>query len=226
MTETRPLRPGRSAGQPEASSIRAAKDALRVMIAGERKLRSERDRVAAERGVRDVFLELPHVQEGARVALYVSQPGEPGTQLLRATLAARGVSVLLPLITDRGVVRWLPDNMAASGDGSRRRSVRRRPAAPSGVAIGEVTVMLVPALAVDTCGRRLGRGREGYDRVLRSMSPSALVLGVVHDTELLDAAVEPVPEESHDVRVDAAMTPSRVFYLPRSCRVTTRVATA
>jgi 5-formyltetrahydrofolate cyclo-ligase len=77
----------------------------------------------------------------------------------------------------------------------------------------DVDIVLAPALAVDTQGRRIGLGGDGYDEILRRLDPATLVLVAVHDDELFDSAVEPIPEEPHDVRVDAVLTPSRIRYL-------------
>lgn len=192
---------------------RATKDALRAMITNERRRRPAAESRRAAQGLRDVFLELPLLRSGPRVGVYVSHRGELGTQLLRAALAARGVCVVLPVISATGEVRWLPDTMSfpeplpLPRDGARRR----RKSAPA-----DVEIVLVPALAVDTCGRRLGRGRDHYDLLLSQLGPTTLVIGAVHDDELLDAAVEPVPDEPHDVPVDAVITPTRILYLPRA----------
>jgi 5-formyltetrahydrofolate cyclo-ligase len=90
----------------------------------------------------------------------------------------------------------------------------------------DVDLVLVPALAIDTRGRRLGRGRDGYDGLLGTGPNRPLVLGAVHDCEVLDAAVEPLPDEPHDVPVDAVITPSHILYIPREVRVEERAQAA
>jgi 5-formyltetrahydrofolate cyclo-ligase len=75
-------------------------------------------------------------------------------------------------------------------------------------AITDADVILVPALAVDVSGHRLGRGGGSYDRALTRVRPGQTVLGVVHDDEVLDA----VPFEPHDRTVEGALTPSGVRY--------------
>jgi 5-formyltetrahydrofolate cyclo-ligase len=71
---------------------------------------------------------------------------------------------------------------------------------------------------VDTLGHRLGQGGGFYDRTLRLVHAGVPVLALVHDPEVLDAAVEPVPVEPHDQPVHAAVTPRRClrFALPLS----------
>ena len=70
-------------------------------------------------------------------------------------------------------------------------------------------VVLVPALAVDARGNRLGRGGGSYDRALRRAT--GLTIAVLYDGEHVDA----VPTEPHDVAVGALVMPtSSVRHLP------------
>jgi 5-formyltetrahydrofolate cyclo-ligase len=197
---------------PLAIDARTAKEELRAAIRAERRTRSDEECRRAARGLRDVFLDLPQLRRASRVAVYVSLHGEPGTRLLRAALAARGVCVLLPVLAASGELHWLPDSIASADRWNDRCHVRRRGSVRPPE---DIEILLVPALAVDTRGRRLGRGGDGYDRIMRRLGPTSLVLGAVHDCEVLDAAVEAVPEEPYDVPVDAVLTPTRVLFLPR-----------
>ena len=63
-------------------------------------------------------------------------------------------------------------------------------------AMADATAVLVPALAVDRAGVRLGRGAGFYDRTLPLADPAARLVAVVRDDELVDE----VPAEAHDVR--------------------------
>jgi 5-formyltetrahydrofolate cyclo-ligase len=71
-------------------------------------------------------------------------------------------------------------------------------------AISTADVVLVPALAVDRAGHRLGRGAGSYDRALRRVAPETPVLAVVYDDEV----VTEVPADDHDRFVTGALTPS------------------
>ena len=66
-------------------------------------------------------------------------------------------------------------------------------------------VVLVPALAVDRRGVRLGRGAGFYDRSLTLARPDTPLIAVVRDDELLDR----LPAEPHDVRMTHALTPQK-----------------
>jgi 5-formyltetrahydrofolate cyclo-ligase len=71
-------------------------------------------------------------------------------------------------------------------------------------AIGTAEVVVVPALAVDRGGTRLGRGGGWYDRALRHARPGAVVVAVVFDGEVVDR----LPALDHDRPVTAVVTPS------------------
>jgi len=127
------------------------------------------------------------------VALYLSFATEPGTGPLIDWLAHQQVRVLAPTLLPDSDLGWmhLPDGSPLGLD-----------------AITNADVILVPALAVDLRGHRLGRGGGSYDRALSRVRPGQTVLAVVHDDEVLDA----VPTEAHDRIVDGALTPSGVRY--------------
>ena len=72
-------------------------------------------------------------------------------------------------------------------------------------AVAEAAVVLIPALAVDRHGARLGRGAGYYDRTLPLAGRAALLVAVVRDDEIVDH----LPSEPHDVPMTHALTPGR-----------------
>ncbi|WP_438487526.1 5-formyltetrahydrofolate cyclo-ligase [Streptomyces sp. S186] len=143
------------------------------------------------------------------VAAYVSIGGEPDTRALIDALRAAGVRVLLPVLLPDNDLDWAvyegPEHLAPAGWGLREPDGPRL----TPEAVAEADVVLLPGLAVDRTGLRLGRGGGSYDRVLarleRSGRPTSLVV-LLYDDEVL----ERVPAEPHDRRVHAAVTPSGV----------------
>ena len=79
--------------------------------------------------------------------------------------------------------------------------------------IGRVDALLIPALAVDRGGRRLGQGGGWYDRLLPLRADGVRVFAMVHDDELVAG---PLPTEAHDEPVDAVITPEEWFLLEGS----------
>ncbi|MGW3957467.1 5-formyltetrahydrofolate cyclo-ligase [Streptomyces sp. NPDC004752] len=158
-------------------------------------------------------LELPELARARTVAAYVSVESEPGTPTLLDALHARGVRVLLPALLPDHDLDW----GAYAGQGSLarvRHGGRMALFEPAGDRLGPDAVttadaVLLPGLAVDARGMRLGRGGGSYDRVLarleRADAHPALVV-LLYDTEV----VERLPAQAHDRPVHAVVTPSGV----------------
>ncbi len=187
-----------------------AKLALRRTVLAQRQSRPAGDREQVEHALAVNALELPRLRRTGCVALYASLPDEPGTTALRAALRERGTRVLLPVITDEITLSWADDDGAVRPAG--RLGVPEPAGHPDPAQLSAAGVILVPALAVDTLGTRLGRGRGYYDRALGQAASDALILALVHDDEVLNAADTPIPREQHDVVMHGVLTPTRWMY--------------
>lgn len=130
------------------------------------------------------------------VCCYVSLPGEPPTHRVIQGLLERGQAVYLPAAGAHGVLHWVDAAVAHPWDAWGVPG--RAPVAASPVPLPEVSCIIVPALAVDRNGHRLGQGGGYYDRFLPSQ-PDAHRLALVWAGEVVDQ----VPAEPHDLRVDA-----------------------
>jgi 5-formyltetrahydrofolate cyclo-ligase len=80
------------------------------------------------------------------------------------------------------------------------------PTEPEAVA-GALDVIVVPALAVDPSGHRIGYGAGYYDRTLPRFAASSTSIAVAFDFQL----VAEVPSTPHDARVDWVVTDARVL---------------
>ncbi|MBT2525218.1 5-formyltetrahydrofolate cyclo-ligase [Streptomyces sp. ISL-99] len=154
-------------------------------------------------------LELPEFADAGTVAAYVSIGSEPGTRALLDALRERGVRVLLPVLLADNDLDW------AEYEGAERLArARLGLLEPQGARLGvqavlEADAVLLPGLAVDGRGTRLGRGGGSYDRVLARLEaagarPHLVVL--LYDEEV----VARVPREPHDHPVSAVVTPGGV----------------
>jgi len=207
-----------AAGGP-ATTSEAAKADLRRAVLARRRARGPAERLDLAARLRDVVLGTGLLPvEGGTVACYASRGTEPGTPALVRALASRGTTVLLPHThdgSDGGGTRlgWGRASLEPASPGAGGAVLLRAGADLGPGALARADVVLVPALAVDTAGHRLGRGGGYYDRALgelrarRGWLPP--VVALVHDDELLDAGVEPVPAEAHDVRASHVATPRR-----------------
>lgn len=82
------------------------------------------------------------------------------------------------------------------------------------VELASAQIVIVPALAVDRNGARLGRGAGYYDRALanvpRSSAGGPLRVALIYQEEFF----ETLPAEMHDEKVDVVITPTQVLRLP------------
>ena len=146
---------------------------------------------------------------GQTVCAYVPITFEPGSIALLDTLLRLGTRVLLPVARADAdgtpqPMQWgpyEPGRLVPAPFGLREPQEPWLPAD----AVADATAVLVPALAVDRLGARLGRGAGYYDRTLPLADPAARLIAVVRDDELVDE----VPAEAHDVAMTHALTPRR-----------------
>lgn len=185
----------------------------RELLAARRALSPESLRTSA-RALSRSALELPELTGAHTVAAYVSVGAEPGTRDLLDALRTAGKRVLLPVLLPDNDLDWAaydgPGSLAEAAHPGKMRLLE-----PAGPRLGPDAVtgadaVLLPGLAVDRRGMRLGRGGGSYDRVLarlgRAGAHPALVV-LLYDDEV----VARVPEEPHDHPVQAVATPSGVL---------------
>jgi 5-formyltetrahydrofolate cyclo-ligase len=181
------------------------KSLLRQKLLAGRASLGEAERTAAGRQLRDTILDLPEIGMAGAIAAYVSIGTEPQTAGLIFALWKRGSYVLLPVLRDDNDLDWAsyegPDSLTAGPHGLLQPAQPRR-----GVAgICSADVVLVPGLAADRAGNRLGRGGGSYDRALARVGPAVPTIMLLYDGELLDE----VPAGPHDQRVRAVAQPGR-----------------
>jgi 5-formyltetrahydrofolate cyclo-ligase len=190
------------------------KSVLRADLLQVRAALTAEQQAVAERAIAERALELEELAGARTVAAYVSIGSEPGTRALLEVLRGRGERVLLPVLLGDNDLDWAvyggPEGLERSARGLYEPAGPRR-----GVdAVTEADVVLLPGLAVDGRGMRLGRGGGSYDRVLGRLEAAgagAALMMLLYGHEVLGR----VPAEAHDRPVDAVVTPEGVTRFPR-----------
>ncbi|MET7615930.1 5-formyltetrahydrofolate cyclo-ligase [Streptomyces sp. NPDC005408] len=192
------------------SSDLSGKSAVRRELLDARRLLSTEDVDRAAAVLARQALDLPELAAAHTIGAYVSVGREPGTRALLDALRARGVRVLLPVLKADNDLDWGlyegSEHLVRAGRGLLE---------PDGDRLGvdavlDADAVLLPGLAVDARGMRLGRGGGSYDRVLARLSaagadPALVVLLYANEV------VARVPEEPHDHPVHAVVTPEAVI---------------
>ena len=146
-------------------------------------------------------------------ALFVSTPLEPDMSLALGLFPR----ALLPVLLDEAGAPLGAPHWGLWETGRALVTLGRPPAQPGGEARGaeslkEADLIVIPALAASADGTRLGQGGGWYDRTLPHRAPSAPIVAVVFDDEVLKAGI--IPAEPHDVPVNAIITPTRTLHVP------------
>lgn len=189
--------PGRRYG----AAMLTEKEAMRARFKALRDDIAEADRVQRIGAAIDRLMATDAWRAAHTVALYLSMPGEPDLRTLAARAVAEGRVVVVPVVTRRAAPlvwrRWMP---GAPLSPSRFGVPEPLPDAAE-VPPRDIDLVVVPALAVDPAGTRLGYGGGYYDRSLPEMSGAALVW-----VGLAEQILGSLPREAHDVPVHALAT--------------------
>jgi 5-formyltetrahydrofolate cyclo-ligase len=189
--------------QVDEAGLRSRKAGLRRRITAGRASMTDTQRLSAGRSLRDALLSMPQVDMAGTIAAYISVGDEPDTRGLVYALWKRGAYVLLPLLLADYDLDWAsyegPDSLRPGPHG-----LLHPAEPPRGVAaVASADLIIVPALAVDRRGQRLGRGGGSYDRALARVGAAIPAVALIYDGELVDE----VPSGTHDQRVSMAAQP-------------------
>lgn len=158
---------------------------------------------------------LQAIGDARTVAAYVSGDDEPATGRILATLAGNGVRVLLPVLGPGLARAWA----YFRGFDDLEQRAPGRPPEPSGPilaadAIKDAEAVLVPSLAVDGLGTRLGQGGGWYDRMLSLIDGDVPTFAMLFAHELIRE--RNLPRAEFDIPVKAVITPTEWFLLQGS----------
>ena len=180
------------------------KSTVRRLVMARRARLTAEERVAAGTAVAERLTALPELAGARRVVGFASFGLEISTDAILAWVLASGRDLLLPYVDGPHLratrVRSMDD--VAPGYRGIREPVQR-----TIVTVEDDDVILVPGVAFDAGGRRLGYGGGFYDAFLAEAAASATRIGLCYDVQIWDE----VPEGTDDERVDIVVTEHREF---------------
>ncbi len=180
------------------------KAALRERLMAARSLLSPEERLRMANRVEEALFELDEVRAAATIALFSSFGSEIPTDGIATRVLREGRRLLLPLMAANGI------EMAVVVPGAELVSTGSGPLEPPNldpVDPAEIDVVVVPGLAFDRRGGRLGYGGGHYDRYLAAMGPRAVRVGVAFSLQIVDR----LPVEDVDRPVDVVVTDAGVI---------------
>jgi len=188
--------------QLSSRSLASAKSAYRTFKASQRKNMGNKLRRKKNDSISQRVLDFPPFQRSKCVLFYSSLPEEASTDEVLASFLAQGKSVCLPAIDkDQGVLLPCqvsdPSELARGSWGLLEPDLAKHPVVPS----AELDLIVVPGLAFDYAGGRVGFGGGYYDRFLSKCSQVARV-ALAYEVQMEDL----VPMGPRDVAVFPILT--------------------
>jgi 5-formyltetrahydrofolate cyclo-ligase len=183
-----------------------AKEALRGRMRGVRRLLPPEACARRSAALCERALALPELQSARAIVGYVAARKEADpSAILSAARAAHQLTGLVRVLPDLALALCRVDEGVALVENE--YGILEPPADSPLIAPEDVDVILVPALAVDAAGQRIGSGLGYYDRLLPRMPASTFKVALVYDFQLLAEA----PALPHDAAVDCIVTDERVL---------------
>jgi len=181
------------------------KQSLRQLMLARRKALPATAGLSASRLVQQALIETGEFAEAGVVALYAPIHNEVETaQVLHAALSSTKV-VLFPAICPGGL-----EFRSISNPASMRRGpfgILEPDAACPVHSPEEADLIVVPGVAFDLGGKRIGYGKGYYDNALHRLEGKGRLVGLCYDFQL----VEEIEDEAHDVMMDLIITERRVI---------------
>lgn len=174
-----------------------------------REISDEQQQLAAVQ-VADHALNFAPIQQAKNIALFLSVDGEINTRPLIAKLWQRKQQVYLPVLHPFSTGQLL---FLRYDENTELKINRLRiPEPPLDIRnllpLSELDVLIVPLVAFDAGGQRLGMGGGFYDRTLQNWQQHGFMpIGLAHDCQQVDT----LPTEQWDIPLPALITPSKIW---------------
>ena len=183
--------------------MKEEKKALRRELIAARRQMPETERIENDRAIAELFLSLPEYKKADILLLYASYGEEIDTKKIAEAAELDGKRLAFPLCGKEGTMTFhfcRPDELSAGYKGI------PEPPATSPHYGGERALCIVPALAIDESGFRLGYGGGFYDRFLKDFD--GVTVGFVRDGFYFEG----LPREEFDLPIDITVKRSEVKY--------------
>jgi 5-formyltetrahydrofolate cyclo-ligase len=188
------------------TSASAEKRILRERLIAVRSGLPLASREAASLAIAARLASLPAWVRARTIALHAPLGAEVDTAELARLAQAAGKRIAWPRISSTGVLLEFACCGADELVPGPARALEPPRTAPS-LPLDAIDLVVVPGVAFDASGRRLGRGRGHYDATLARLRPGTARVGLAFEEQV----VERVPVDPHDVPLDVVVTGSRVL---------------
>lgn len=181
------------------------KKAMKEDMHGKRKAHPKVEIESKSKKIMDRLFELSEFAAAETVMFYASKPDEVQTFDMMRKAMEKGKRVVLP-ITIKEDKRLVLSEIRSVDDLAAGEYGIMEPQDVMELQLNEIEVIVVPGIAFDEDGDRLGHGMGYYDKLLKH-AKDATFIGLAFEFQI----VEDIPEEDHDVSVHKIVTEERVI---------------
>jgi 5-formyltetrahydrofolate cyclo-ligase len=194
----------------ETTSVRDRKQYIRRSIRAVRRGLSEAERLACSRRIWERVIALPCYQHARVVLGYMAFDHEVLTDDLMQQAMASGKQIVLPMVqVDReGMTLYAIEDIEHDVAPGYRGILEPRPQRTRAVAPETLELALIPGVAFDLRGGRLGFGAGFYDRLLSRLPRDIPTAGLAFDFQVIPR----LPSQPHDIILDAVVTERCVIW--------------
>lgn len=185
------------------------KSGIRLEIRKIRDALSTEEILSKSRSIGERLFALPGFQDTLTVMFYVSHNSEVNTRWMITAALRNGHRIAVPLVQPdkRQLLPVLIHNPARDLSPGFKGILEPELDQSRKLPSSELDLVIVPGLAFDPVGNRLGMGRAYYDAFLKAIRPGALKIGLAFECQI----VESIPPAFHDVAMDMIITEKQVI---------------
>jgi 5-formyltetrahydrofolate cyclo-ligase len=192
----------------ESGSLRGLKQAMRVRAQAARSAQPNKD--ALSRVICGKFAALPEYAAAATVMFYVDMRSEVRTRELLSAALGQEKRIVVPCCLGDRLALFVLESMeelAAGTYGILEPRRELRALAQRRADACELDLVMVPGVAFDRQGGRLGHGKGYYDKLLRGVRPDAALVALAFECQVFPE----IPTGPHDVCMDKVITEKAVY---------------
>ncbi|TWT56642.1 5-formyltetrahydrofolate cyclo-ligase [Allorhodopirellula solitaria] len=188
--------------------LQRRKQAIRVAAHAARNAQADRD-VVSQR-ITDVVMSLPEYQHAKRVMWYIDVRGEVRTQHAFPVALASDKAVVIPYCVEGELGLFhleSMDELAPGRYGILEPKQELRDITGKHIGVEQVDLILVPGVAFDSRGGRIGHGQGYYDKLLAKTRPDTSLVALAFQCQI----VAEIPVLPHDISMDKVVTQTHVY---------------
>ncbi len=191
-----------------SDDFRERKKAIREQAHAARNAQPDKDDLS--RRICATFMALPEYRAARTVLFYVDVRSEVRTRRSLPDALRSGKRIVVPYCVENQLELFLLESMDELAVGAFRilePKPELRPLPAKQVAVGELDLIMVPGVAFDRRGARMGHGFGYYDRLLEHARPDTPLVALAFECQLFPE----VPTQAHDVFMDKIITEAAMY---------------